>query len=231
MKKINLFLPIIMTAVAVISCDTRPVEINASWVRPDYKPKKFNKVLVISDLKVITSRERVEKTMAKLLKKNGIDAIAGITVIKPWVNKPGKGEFIKKMKDMNFDGVILITLVDVKKDTAEPVKKKEKATIEHFDNLSWTFGDFYYWGYPGYYGPSYYVQYTTSTYEIQYDPNWTDTKKKVILNLHFFEVDKDLLVWAAQSSVAKVDPGYVDVFIDSFSKAIVDQFVSMKLVQ
>jgi hypothetical protein len=225
-----------MTSVAVISCDTTSVMINASWVRPDYKPKKFNKVLVISDVKVITRRQRVEKTVAERLKKNGINAIPGITVItpgEPGEKKPGKENFIKKMKDMNFDGVILIKLVAVKDDSSKAVREKEKTTVEHFDNLSWTFGDFYGWGYPGYgyYGPSYNVSYTMSSYEISYDPNWTDTAKKAVLDLDFYEIGKDLLVWKAQSSVGKVDVGNIDIFIDSFSKTIVDKLIAMKLVQ
>jgi hypothetical protein len=241
MKKTHLFLPmIIMIVSTAISCATIPVQINASWVRPDYKPKKFNKVLVVSDMKIITNRQLVEKKIAGLLEKNGINAIVGLTVIPPGEKKPGKEAFIKKMKEMNIDGVIMVTLVDVKNEPAKTVEKDKKASVEHDEGVAWNFGFFYDGGYPGfigdpgYYGPGYYASFSThysiTKYDISYDPRWTDTTKRVIVATHFYEIGKDKLVWAAQSTMANVDQAKIEIFIDSFSKALVNKLIGMKLI-
>jgi hypothetical protein len=243
MKKRNLIVSVvIMTVLTMVPCFTAPsVKIDASWVRPDYKAKKFNKILVVADFKVITTRQYAEKKISELLKKNGIDAIKSIDVITPGEKRPGKVAFIKKMKELNVDGAIIVNLVSVKKENPQAAKEEQKTSVEHYDNLSWDYGYFSSWGYPGYvggpgyYGPGYYggyyASYTVDNYDISYDPNWTDTTKKVVLAMHFYEIGKDKLVWVAQSTHARVDQADIELYINAYANVLVDKMIGMKLVQ
>ncbi len=243
MKKRSLIVSVVMmTLITMIPCFTAPsVKIDASWVRPDYKAKKFNKIIVIAVFKVITTRQYAERKISELLKKNGVDAIMGINVITPGEDKPSKEAFVKKMKALNVDGAIIVNLVDVKKENPQAKKENQKTSVEHYDNLSWNYGYFGNWGYPGYvgghgyYGPGYhggyYASYTVSNYNISYDPNWTDTTKKVVLAMHFYEIGKDKLVWVTQSSNAHVDQANIEYYINAYANALVDKMIGMKLVE
>lgn len=90
------------------------------WVLPDQPMPKLQKILVIGVLENYLIRQELEDEMERLLAKSGLQGIRSHMVLPPR-NELMEGELKQRIKEGDFDGVLVIRPKAMRKETKEVV--------------------------------------------------------------------------------------------------------------
>jgi hypothetical protein len=113
-----LFLVSILALVALpLRADTKIVH---RWILTDQPMPKFQKILVIGVLENYLIRQELEDEMERLLAKSGVQGIRSHMVLPPR-NEMMEGELKQRIKEADFDGVLVIRPKAIRKETEEVV--------------------------------------------------------------------------------------------------------------
>jgi|WetSurMetagenome_2_1015567.scaffolds.fasta_scaffold12794_3 hypothetical protein len=217
MKKYFL-LSVMLVSFVIFSCSA-PTFINDSWKKSGYNGKKFQKIMVISaGGESFIERAILESEVIKKLKVNNIDGVSGVEILPNESfdkdkdgNVDDKGEFenlIKnKVKELNIDGVIFLTLKDLKKD----VKYTPGTTV-----YSPTF----------YYDPFYRHYYTV--YNAVHSPGYYTKTARYYMETSLFDAITNELVYSILSET--IDPQSINDFAKSYSEGIVNKMINDKAI-
>jgi hypothetical protein len=225
MKKYFILSLIFTVAVTLVSCSgAASTEISGTWKKPGFKSKKFNNILVVAISNDLIKRSSVESAMVNELKQDKIKSSTSsslLDVSKIEKNEEGKldstkaVEIKKKISDAGYDGVLIISLLDVKEKT------------EYVPGTT-----YYQPGYYGYYTPYYYhgfYNYYYNTYNTVSTPGYYVDTKHIYIDTRLFDLESDDLCWAANSET--IDPNNINEFSSSLAYAVVGSLISAKVVK
>src|SRR5436190_16951510 len=88
----------------------------SSWTKSGYTAQPYKKILVLAIAKSTSNRAAVEGSMVKELNKKGYHAVSTLDVF-PNFNPGMKLEravMVQKLKENNIDGMMILSLLDVK---------------------------------------------------------------------------------------------------------------------
>ncbi|BDD07100.1 hypothetical protein [Aureibacter tunicatorum] len=197
-------LKVIMIGLVVMllgACATT-TKMTASWKSPEYQPKNYEKIAVISITKDLQAKKAYEYYMKRDLSEIGLNIVEGVTLFSPkyFSEKPTEKKIEKDLKSHGVDGVLTVSVLSVDKEQS------------YVPGAGVGF-------YPGYYRAPFYSYY----YGMGriYDPGYYTTTTKVFMECNFYDLETEELVWTAQSKV--VDPSSIDDSAKSFVKALVRQ--------
>jgi hypothetical protein len=221
MKKLFSFLVLLVVSIVFYSCSSAALtDISGSWKKPAYSGKKFSNLLVIAVSNDIVKRSSMENSLTSSLKKSKITATASNTVFPPEtlslnangkVDETKKAEIKSKIESMGFDGVVVVSLLDI----------KDKQT--YVPGSSYYMPNHYYlspgYGFYGYWYPS---------YEVVSSPGYYVNQKDIFLETALFDLKTEELLWSAESETA--NPSSIKSLASSYSNAIVSRMISDRAV-
>jgi hypothetical protein len=208
MRKVLLF-TCISAALIIAACSS--TRILSSWKAEDVNPQKFNKILVVGMMGARDQaiRQNVENAMVQQLQSNGINAVAATQQYGPRTFRDMKEEdAVKMVNGDNFDGVLVIELIDRKQET------------------NYTPGSVTYAPYGvmrGHWWPHYRV-----VYDRIYTPGYYTTTTDYCLEVNMYDSKQQKLEYSAQTKT--FDPGSAQALASDFSKTVVADMLKQGII-
>jgi hypothetical protein len=174
----------------------------ASWKNPQYSGPTFHRILVIGMSAKPGVRADFEDVLAKLVARDGVEAIPGNTILlRPEGTKLDLGYLKTQVKEFKIDAVIVSRLVKVDKNVTY-IPGQPYVPYPYY-------GSFY-----GYYG---------AVYPVVYSPDYLreDTTVRVETNVYAVRGTDGELVWTGVSDT--FNPSSADKVIDGLSKLVVKE--------
>lgn len=111
MKKIQ-FVFVLVLSLVLFSCGPAMKD---TWTKENYKPKSFEKILVIGAFNSLEARTAFENTVVQKLADHGVVAENSLMVLPPTskITEVTEESIIQAVKDGGYDGVIVSSLIDV----------------------------------------------------------------------------------------------------------------------
>jgi len=195
MKKIIFYF---LALVFCISC-TPSTKIVKSWHDPSASVdiKSINKILVIALIKDESARRMVEDKLVSLMKVKGVQSY---TYLKEGeVKENDNAKFAERLKSDGFNGVLVMRLVDIEKETSYVQGSSAAAPV-------------YYRSYYGYY------RYASPMY---YNPGYYKTDKNYTVETTVYSTIPDKLVWSAVTKT--LNPTKLDQAIEEIAAAVAEK--------
>ncbi|MBE0426020.1 MAG: hypothetical protein IBX72_05165 [Nitrospirae bacterium] len=212
LKKIFLLLLIVFFLFSMVSCAT--TTLTSVWKDENYKAGQIKKILVfgVSDKPAI--KRFFEDEFVKKLKTMKIEAVPSYAVI-PSEKMQDKEYAQKKVKEMQFDGILITRLVD--KRTIETYYPPEKIGTfvppSHPPRL-----------YPHFYPPAYYhgwYGYYYDCYQCITTPGYRVEDEILSMETNLYDVKTDKLIWSALSDTL------IETFDGGINKSIIQSFIDV----
>lgn len=194
----------------VISCSTTMKD---TWVKPDYQARSFQKILVIGAFTTLEARNSFENTVVKELADQGIYAETSIELLPP-VNKiteMSEEQIVKVVKDGNFDGVIVASLIDV---SSKEVRETGGTAI--VGPYRYGYGRYAYARYGYVYSADYYRQQNTYVVESSLFDATAPSKE-------------ESMIWTGQSGVT--DPASIKIGAKEYGKKLVNTLIKTNILK
>lgn len=187
----------------------------SSWTNELYEPQNYNKLLVLAIAENQSNRATFEGNLVKALKKEGVTAFSSLSLFPEKLSGPPPSEEDIKtaLIEKGVDGIFIITLADVKEEERYVPPTTHTEPVATYNNHPAYYNDSY-----SYYNTGYYNYYSTQ-YRTVTEPGYTVNTTYVYLETNFYNVEKDILVWTAQSE--SVDPSNVGNLSAAYTKVIV----------
>ena len=184
-------------------------DITGYWNEDSLMNKPYKKIAVLAITNSIENRNTVESSFVEKFITNGYEAVKGSDLLSPEVIKrKDKAEIATILKKNNIDGVLVLSLLDVKES-------------EHYVPGT----NYYPYTYP-YYGG--YYDYYYYNYNRAYSSGYYAKSTQVYLESNFYNITNGKLVSSMQTET--VDPSNVKDLADSFSKTIVKFMIENKII-
>jgi hypothetical protein len=181
-----------------MSCTT--TRITSSWREPDktVSVEQLNKVLVVAMLKDETSRHKAEDQMKMYLQGKGI---VSYNYLEQSINEKDEKQIIEKIKADNFDGAVIMRLIDVDRD------------VNYVPGRMSSY-PFYYRSFGGYYRRSW-IYYST--------PNRYFTTKTYTIEVNIYSIKEDRIIWAGLTETT--NPEGVDKMTNDIAKVVYQKMI------
>lgn len=183
-------------------------KMDSTWVKESYTERSYSKIAVVGIGKDLTARNTFEEDAVRLLKEQGINAVAGINMFPPSGTEEIRTakDYIRIIQENDLEGVITMALVD----------SKESERYQPGQTL---------------YSPSYYYvgEYIVRGYQRFETPGYYTTEKSYLIEAVLYNVKgelfegKETIVWRGQSSL--LEPTSVENASDTFTKKMVNQLI------
>ena len=192
---------------------SQATQFTATWKTPDKTAQNFKKLLIIAMSKNVSARSTVEDEVVYYMRLKGVNAIAGSDFLpadRSQVPKE-KAAIQKLLQDEGFDGIMTISLLDIKRDTRYVQGSNSYAPA--------TF-------YGGYYGSFY--SYYPNMYSQVYVPGYYVNSEAIYLETNLFLVNSGDLLWSAQSDTQNKED--VDAVAHSYARGLVSHVLKKKVI-
>lgn len=207
------FLSTLTFTFLLLSCSST---MKNTWTKADFTGKKFNNILVVGATKNLESRNTFESIVVALLAENGMKAKTSLDIFPPVkdVNELAEDKIIEKIKNGNYDAVLVASLVNV---NTQDVRES---------------GNYYGGGtyMPVRYG---YGRYIYSSYNFAYSPDYYRQQTTYVLESRLFDTSEnskeEALVWTGQSNVT--DPSSYESASKNYAKKLVKSLLDSKILQ
>ena len=136
MRALSLTLTVLTLVASPLSAGTKIVH---SWVLTGHPMPQLRKVLVIALLENYLIRQHFEDEMEKLLAKSGVQGIRSHMVLPPR-NELMEGELKQRIKEADYDAVLVIRPKAFRKETVEVGTKSVYMPPPFYQNL-WPYWD------------------------------------------------------------------------------------------
>lgn len=189
-------------------------QITGSWAKPDVKDKVFNNILILGISENQSNRAIVEQYIADEMTEAGFKvttAISAYTKSQLQAMKDDKEMSRTKLAEDGIDGILLITLLDIKEDTYYV-----PGTTSYYPMSTYP----YYGGYYGYWG---------RTYTTVSSPGYYEESLKIFLESNIYDLATEELIYSAQSRTD--DPSSVDSMAKRYAQVLVDDLVSKDILE
>lgn len=200
MQKWTLVIAVILAGATL--ANAKSTKLVASWKNPQYSGPTFHRILVIGMSAKPGVRADFEDVLAKLVARDGVEAIPGNTILlRPEGTKLDLGYLKTQVKEFKIDAVIVSRLVKVDKNVTY-IPGQAYVPYPYY-------GSFY-----GYYG---------AVYPVVYSPDYLreDTTVRVETNVYAVRGTDGELVWTGVSDT--FNPSSADKVIDGLSKLVVKE--------
>ena len=200
MQKWTLVIAVILAGATL--ANAKSTMLVASWKNPQYSGPTFHRILVIGMSAKPGVRADFEDVLAKLVARDGVEAIPGNTILlRPEGTKLDLGYLKTQVKEFKIDAVIVSRLVKVDKNVTY-IPGQPYVPYPYY-------GSFY-----GYYG---------AVYPVVYSPDYLreDTTVRVETNVYAVRGTDGELVWTGVSDT--FNPSSADKVIDGLSKLVVKE--------
>jgi hypothetical protein len=200
LQKWTLVIAVILAGATL--ANAKSTKLVASWKNPQYSGPTFHRILVIGMSAKPGVRADFEDVLAKLVARDGVEAIPGNTILlRPEGTKLDLGYLKTQVKEFKIDAVIVSRLVKVDKNVTY-IPGQPYVPYPYY-------GSFY-----GYYG---------AVYPVVYSPDYLreDTTVRVETNVYAVRGTDGELVWTGVSDT--FNPSSADKVIDGLSKLVVKE--------
>jgi hypothetical protein len=198
---------LMLVALLFFSACGTTTSVTGSYVAPNVNKTAFKKVFIAALTPNTSARNIVESQITDYLNSRGIAATKSLSVFPANFHSSGDDKdqalVIRNIRRSNCDGILTIALVN-----------KETET-RYVPGTSYPV-----YGYPYYGSFSSYYAYGYNTF---YSPGYYDTSKIYYIETNLYDTATEKLVWSAQSKT--YDPTSLDSFLESYKKAITQQFL------
>jgi hypothetical protein len=210
---------LLVTVMLLITSCAPEMKITSSWANRQTKTKSSPTIMVAVLGKVKPeSREAVEKSMVKKLKKSGFNAVPASSLFKPGV-KQDSAELVSILRKNNIDMLLTNAVVNIIKDERFIPGAVQQESVQAPASRYAT--PYYYY--------NYYDTYSLRTVDAPQTPGVTVTDVKVMIESNLYEVATPSLIWHAQSTVYSDEPS--KKFFNAFSKMAVDDIEKNKILK
>jgi hypothetical protein len=189
----------------------------STWTKEAYSGKDFNKILVVGASSNLSSRAAFENRVVQLLQQQGIASENSINNLPRFENieESSEEEIARVVRDGNFDGLIVASLVDV----------NSKEILEGYGGRAYPYGMYGSYGF----GYSYYI---SSSYSYSLNEAYYRQEKTYVIEARLYDAEapstEEALVWAGQSKLT--DPSSFESGAKSFAKTTVRALLKEGLV-
>ena len=200
--KHRIFALAMMLAVATLA-PGKSTKLVASWKNPEYTGPRFHRILVLGMSANPGVRADFEDALAKLVARDGVEAIPGNTILlRPEGTQLDLNYLKTQIKEFKIDAVIVSRLVKV------------ETTTTYIPGHAYAVPYPYYRSFYGYYG---------AVYPVVYSPDYLrqDKTVRVETNVYAASTPDGELVWTGVSDT--FNPSSADKVIDSLSKLLVKE--------
>lgn len=216
MKKIILGITVLCTLVYFSSCSS-VTTVSGTWKKPATTAQKYSKIAVVGLSGDIVKRAAVEKAIVAKLSASGITAVAGTNILPDnlvdgnndnKVDEEKKNEIANLLKQQGVDGVLTISLVNVK------------------ESEQYVPGTSMYTPYAGYYG---FNSYYWGAYNMVNTPGYYVKNTNIFLASNFYNLGTEQLLWSAQTDTG--NPTSLNDLAQSYASALVEKFLNAGVIK
>ena len=197
--KNSAFIIIGLCGTILMSC-TSATRITSSWREPDRTVSISNlrKVLVVAMLKDETRRRKAEDEMKTYLQEK---AVVSYNYLDQGMNEKDETQILEQIRTDNFDGAIIMRLIDVDKDV-----NYLPGTFSSYPVYYRSFGGFYRRSWMYYSSPNRY--YETKTYTVE---------------VNIYSIKDDRMIWTGLTETT--DPAGVDKMTRDIAKVVYEKLL------
>lgn len=215
MKKIILSITVLCTLIYFTSCSS-VTTVSGTWKKPATVAQKYNKIAVIGLSGDIVKRSAIEKAIVAKFAASGINAVAGTNILPDnlvdgnadhKVDEEKKNEIANLLKKQGVDGVLTISLVNVK------------------ESEQYVPGTSFYTPYSGYYG---FNSYYWGAYNMVNTPGYYVQNTNIFLASNFYNLGTEQLLWSAQTNTG--NPTSLSDLSQSYASALVEKFLNAGVI-
>jgi hypothetical protein len=202
----------LITIVILSGCQS--TQFTATWTTDNHEARQFNKLLIVGMSRSIPARTTVEDEVVYYMRVKQLRAVAGSDVLPVDRSQvPKEKEAMQAfLKKNGIDGILTVSLLDVKKET------KYVQGSNYYAPTAF---------YGGYYGSFY--NYYPSMYSNVYQPGYYANSQVVYLETNLFDVETGDLIWSAQSDTQ--DKTEIDDLANSYARGLVTHVVKRKILK
>ncbi|GGI56990.1 hypothetical protein [Winogradskyella haliclonae] len=208
MLRFSLFLLLILS----VSCSPK---LSSSFVNDNYQNREYKRIAIIGVNDRLTSRLAFEKEAVSLYKENGINAVMGIDMFPQNMSQAEQEpeNLIKIIKENNLDGIITISLVDVKDEHRYREGNIRSVPV-------------------GYYrvGRHIYRRYVTLRESGYYEQTKSYVIEAVLYDLKG-ELTENQDTWAWTGESALIDPSSLESAANTFCKKLVNHTIKEGIIK
>ena len=198
----------VFTVLLLVSCGS-VTDITGYWSEESYMGGTYEKLAIVAITNSIENRDIVETSFVNKFITNGYNAVEGSKILSPQVIKrKDKSEIEGILKKHNIDGVLILSVLDIKESEHYVPGSTEYYPRPYYNN----YYNYYYYSYDRAYTPGYYAK-----------------SVEVYLESNFYNLQNEKLVTTMQTET--VDPTNINDLADSFSKTIVKFMVENGIIK
>lgn len=202
---------LLIISIYLLTACSPSTKVTGIWKSEDYKPENFNKIAVIAISPNIKTKAVIEDLLILKLKEIGYNAVSGSVILTPDMMKiKDKAILEKELKKESVDGVIVISLLDIKEESYYV-----NGSTNYYRPMGAHYGSFY--------------DYYDYNYARVYSPGYYETSKQIYLESNFYSLKSDMLVQTIQSET--IDPININDLSKSYSNVIIKQLVTGKILK
>ena len=204
---------VLFLSMFMFSCSS--TNIISSWTNETYESQPYKKVLVLAVSEKLSDRTAFEGNLVKALREEGVNAFSSLSLFPKELSgtPPSKEVITAALVEQGVDGIFIISLADIKEEERYVPPTTYTEPVRTYNNQP----SYHHTDYP-YYNTGYYNYYSTQ-YRTVTEPGYTINTTYVYLETNFYNVEKNMLVWTAQSE--SIDPTSASKLSDQYTKVIV----------
>lgn len=174
---------------------------------PEFNQTKFKKILIFANISDLNLAKKTELNFIDEFKSLGINSVSSLNIIPP-VKEYNKDELLDIFNQNGIDGILIITLKDVKKDSIYVPPQEQNQQIQIYSR-----GNFQNYSYTEKYG-GFFVTKTS----LKFDTVLIDAKTEKI-------------VWRSTADVKDIYLASYDTMVESMAKKIGKSLIKENIVE
>jgi hypothetical protein len=211
MKNAVLAILAVCVSISLMSCGASQ-EVTSFWKNPEMTPikKPYTKIFISVLTADRGARNVVESDLSTVAKGRGIEAVKSIDIypnISSKKDMPSEEAILAKIKELNCDGIFVLSLLDVKAEQRYvPGTTTYAAGYAPYPSYG------YYGGYYGYY---------SYNYNVISEPGYYTTDKTYFIEANLYDAATGKIVFSMQSTA--LNPGSISDFSKEYTWLLGDK--------
>lgn len=203
-----------LVSVILLSACGSNTSITGSYKDPALAGKElsYKKIFVAALTPDISTRQKVENSIAQSMMSRGYSVVKSIDIFTPDFrsNAGGKSDLVlEKIRGTNSDAILTVSLTN------------KESESRYVPGSSYPVGTYSYYGsFGGYWG---------NNYVMMEDPGYYTVDKTYFIETNLYDAKSEKIVWSAQSKT--LNPSDIDGFLKEYKEAIGKQLVKDGLIK
>lgn len=169
-----------------------------TWSTDQPYDRQFKNLMIMGLVEDVSLRNQLEMAVVDQADRVGLQSRNGLSMFPPELGKPFEDveRFRGRLREKGFDGILTITLIDVKAERyTEPQVTYEPLIFYN------KFGNYYF-----------------RTYDLVYQKGYVTRYSRYFLETNFYELNEGKLIWSGRSAV--FEPETIDAFSVSYARGL-----------